>query len=688
MSAASNTKFYTLGFLVADTSNNQIAAWGGYDSYPVASASTVNASYDFGYNLISGINAVRAVGGDVMASFGGAAGTPIDATITSTTALAAEYESIISTYKLNVLDFDIEGSWVSDAASIARRSAALAMVEAVDPNVKVQLTLPVLPSGLTSSGLNVVNSALNAGVKISSVNILAMDYGSSYTGDMGAYAVAAANATHTQLMNAFTAAGDNYTNAQLWNMQGVTPMIGINDTTTEDFTPADAQTLLTFAQQKGIGYLSFWEATRDHPGSAPSSKNPVNEINSSTNQTDYQYADLYSTYTGYVAQNSQWNVDASGSWGNSANWTAAGIPDGIGAVATLTGLPAAAVVTVDAGRTVGQLVLNNSASVTVSGAALAINSSASTPAGISVLAGSHTISAPLVLSNGAAVSIANGSSLTVSGIISGAGALTLNGGGLTLTGAESYTGATDVTSGTLTLSAAGRLPISSNISVITGGSIVEARLAGSPISVVPLGSVSTDSTGRFDLTGNDLVLTSTTLAAANSEVAEGFAGNWSSGGLVSSWAAADTTHLTSIGVIQNNQGGSALYSSTALFDGYAPQAGDVLVKDTYFGDANLDGKVDASDYSRIDNAFVSNGALTGWFNGDFNYDGVVNGSDYTLIDNAFNTQGQALSSSEIFANSTAEIASPSSVPEPMAGSLLGVAIVGLMGRRRVTNQQA
>jgi hypothetical protein len=64
---------------------------------------------------------------------------------------------------------------------------------------------------------------------------------------------------------------------------------------------------------------------------------------------------------------------------------------------------------------------------------------------------------------------------------------------------------------------------------------------------------------------------------------------------------------------------------------------DVLIRYTFYGDANLDGHVDGSDYSRIDNGYLTH--ASGWFNGDFNYDGTINGSDYTLIDNAFNTQG-------------------------------------------------
>jgi hypothetical protein len=76
------------------------------------------------------------------------------------------------------------------------------------------------------------------------------------------------------------------------------------------------------------------------------------------------------------------------------------------------------------------------------------------------------------------------------------------------------------------------------------------------------------------------------------------------------------------------------------FDGQAVSSSDVLVKYTYYGDANLDGKVDGTDYSRLDNAIMH--PATGWFNGDFNYDGTTDGSDFTLLDNAFNSQGASL----------------------------------------------
>jgi alpha-L-arabinofuranosidase len=143
--------------------------------------------------------------------------------------------------------------------------------------------------------------------------------------------------------------------------------------------------------------------------------------------------------------------------------------------------------------------------------------------------------------------------------------------------------------------------------------------------------------GQLDLRSNDMLVHggAPALAIINSAVVTGYnRGLWTGAGITSS-SAASSTHLTSLGVILN--------TNTISFDGVPGVATDVLVKYTYYGDANLDGKVDGSDYSLIDNGFQNH--LTGWYNGDFNDDGFVNGSDYTLIDNAFNRQGTSLAAS-------------------------------------------
>ena len=149
--------------------------------------------------------------------------------------------------------------------------------------------------------------------------------------------------------------------------------------------------------------------------------------------------------------------------------------------------------------------------------------------------------------------------------------------------------------------------------------------------------------------------------------------------LDSAAAGADPTRTTALGVIQNNQGGTPIYTAANPFDGVVPGAADVLVKYTYYGDANLDGKVDGRDYAQIDAGYLSGGY--GWYNGDFNYDGVINASDFTLIDNAYNNQTANLSAAVLTAGGTDEVAAVA-VPEP-AGSPLAVAgLVGLVGRRR------
>ena len=110
-------KDFTLAFVVADP--NGQPAWGGYAAYDVTGTT-------FSSQLQVQIAAVRAAGGNVMVSFGGASGQELAQVITSVPALTSAYQTVVNTYNLNVLDFDIEGAAVADQASIDRRSQASA----------------------------------------------------------------------------------------------------------------------------------------------------------------------------------------------------------------------------------------------------------------------------------------------------------------------------------------------------------------------------------------------------------------------------------------------------------------------------------------------------------------------------------------------------------------------------------
>ncbi|MEU3659710.1 cellulose binding domain-containing protein [Streptomyces sp. NPDC032940] len=204
------------------------------------------------------IGALRAEGGDVRVSFGGAAGSELATTCTSAETLAAAYGKVVDAYGLTKVDFDVEGGALPDTAANTRRAQAVAALQKQHPGLDVSFTLPVMPEGLTQAGVDLLADARKNGVKIDAVNIMAMDYGPAYSGDMGTYAEQAATATQAQIKSVL-----GLSDGAAWQTVAVTPMIGVNDVASEVFTVGDAAQLVTFAEAKGLGQLSMWSATRD-----------------------------------------------------------------------------------------------------------------------------------------------------------------------------------------------------------------------------------------------------------------------------------------------------------------------------------------------------------------------------------------------------------------------------------------
>ena len=204
------------------------------------------------------IGALRAKGGDVRVSFGGASGSELATTCSSADALAAAYGKVVDAYGLTKVDFDVEGGALPNTAANTRRAQAIAKLQSGHPGLDVSYTLPVMPEGLTQDGVDLLANAKSNGVEIDTVNIMAMDYGPAYSGDMGTYAEQAAAATQAQVKGVL-----GLSDSAAWNAVAVTPMIGVNDVASEIFKVDDASQLVTFAKAKGLGGLSMWSATRD-----------------------------------------------------------------------------------------------------------------------------------------------------------------------------------------------------------------------------------------------------------------------------------------------------------------------------------------------------------------------------------------------------------------------------------------
>ena len=279
----SGIKVFTMGFVVGN--GGCTPTWGG------VGATVANDTLPNGNTILSQVQAVRAAGGDVIISFGGASGTELAQGCTTVSSLQAAYQAVLNKYSVNAstpvrLDFDIEGGATTDQASITRRDQALKNLKSANPGLVISYTLPVLPTGLIQSGVNILNSVKTDGLSLDVVNVMAMDYGSANDngGQMGLSAQQAASNTHNQVVAAGLSASI-----------GVTPMIGVNDTNTEIFQLSDAQSLLNFANANSyITRIAMWSVARDNGGCA--GQGFASPTCSGISQSNWAFANIFKPF--------------------------------------------------------------------------------------------------------------------------------------------------------------------------------------------------------------------------------------------------------------------------------------------------------------------------------------------------------------------------------------------------------
>jgi hypothetical protein len=288
LSQASGSKFASLAFLQTAQAGSCTAYWDGNTATPIASSS-------FG----SDIAAIQRSGGDVIPSFGGftadTTGTELADSCSDVNAIARVFESLITTYHVSRIDLDIEATSLSNTAGINRRNEAIAETErwAWEHGRRIQFsyTLPTFPTGLTSDGVALLQNAIADHARISVVNLLTFDYFFGTQQDMVADTESAAEGLFGQLQSLYPWASAE----RLWHMIGVTEMPGIDDFgPDETFTEANAATVLTWARQHGLGFLSFWALERDN-GNCPGTKGAGNC--SGLVQSTWDFSHLFEHFT-------------------------------------------------------------------------------------------------------------------------------------------------------------------------------------------------------------------------------------------------------------------------------------------------------------------------------------------------------------------------------------------------------
>jgi hypothetical protein len=299
-------------------------------------------------------------------------------------------------------------------------------------------------------------------------------------------------------------------------------------------------------------------------------------------------------------------------------------------------------ITLDGAQTAGVITFDSSNSYTLApgkGGSLTMNNG-SNPAAILDYLGSHTISAPLILTSSTQVTFSTaGSVLLLSGGVSGTGGLTITGGGTV------------------------RLAVNTHTTTLGG-------------LVVGTGS-------KFDIANNTILINFTPpndpVSGILTALRTGYAGGaWTGNGIDSSAVAGVVSPILSVGYVDGNSD-----SGTVA----APNT--VMIKLTLAGDANLDGSVDFNDLLAVGQHLNTSG--NDWAEGNFNYlgNGAVSFNDLAILGQNLNKSIGALGSSADEVGGTTlplgestSIQNTTAVPEPCGMLLAAVLGGGLLRARR------
>jgi hypothetical protein len=273
---ACGLKYYTLAFFIARQNGKTLLkqiAWDG--SIPLEKN-----------HYADQIDAIRKLGGDVIASFGGADGKEIAFIEDDPTTLQADYQALIDRYHFTWLDFDIEGESLDmKLPGNAVRSTVIAQLQQKNPGLRITFTLPVDPDGISDQSQALLKDAVARGVKVYSTNIMVMYFGNRFVGkgkSEGELGIASALKAHEQVQKIDPA-------IQI----GLCPCLGRNGSKSEVFGIEDAKTLKAFADQMAwVCSLHYWSINEDARPAAAQGREGLGP-----DKKPWEFARLFSAFT-------------------------------------------------------------------------------------------------------------------------------------------------------------------------------------------------------------------------------------------------------------------------------------------------------------------------------------------------------------------------------------------------------
>jgi autotransporter-associated beta strand protein len=209
-------------------------------------------------------------------------------------------------------------------------------------------------------------------------------------------------------------------------------------------------------------------------------------------------------------------------------------------------------------------------------------------------------------------------SLTFSGAVTGGqvGLTKTGSGGLILTGPNNYTGVTTISAGTLEIN-----NTTSMTNMLTGA-------------------------GGVNITGGKLILDYNAGADPASTIESLLSASYSHGFLTGQIRDTSATSSIGIGWVDNTT------------------TDQITIMPTLYGDADLNGKVDLTDFSILATNFDPNGTGKTWQQGDFDYNGKVDLSDFSILATNFGLSLPGLGGSPGVSLGNLPAGDVNAVPEP------------------------